>query len=339
MYRVGLLGAGSWGTAIARILLDNGHRVVMYGRDQAQIETLQKTGINTKYMPGHVLAGAITFTTDIEEAMRDIDYLVNSVPTQSIRRALALKPTLDPKVVIINVSKGIEIGTNLRISEIFKSFYPDNPYTILSGPSHAEEVVQQMPTTLVAACVDQKISETVQDIFMTDYLRVYAHPDVKGVELAGSIKNIVALAAGICDGMGFGDNAIAALITRGIAEIKRLGLAMGARPQTFDGLAGIGDLIVTCTSPHSRNRRCGQLIGKGFTLDEAIAQIGMAVEGAFTLQAAYALKNTYGVDMPIVEKLYQVLYEGHDARVAVKELMTRQKKHEIEELMAHEIWS
>ncbi|MCK8058023.1 MULTISPECIES: NAD(P)H-dependent glycerol-3-phosphate dehydrogenase [unclassified Fusibacter] len=338
MKTVGILGAGSWATAIARILLDNGHTVIMWGRNKEHMDTLKKTGINERYMPGHLLDGNITFTSVIEEATRDVDYLVNTIPTQGIRSAIEAVPFINPETVIINVSKGLEIDTLKPISKIFEEFYPTHTYAVLSGPSHAEEVVKQMPTTLVAACRIREVSEAVQDLFMTPYIRVYAHPDVIGVEISSALKNIIAVAAGICDGLGYGDNANAALITRGIAEIKRLGLAMGAMAQTFDGLAGIGDLIVTCTSMHSRNRRCGMKIGQGMKLKEAIESIGMAVEGAYTIKAAYKLMSIYHVEMPIVEQLYKVLYEDADPVEATKMLMLRAKKHEIDDLISEDMW-
>jgi glycerol-3-phosphate dehydrogenase (NAD(P)+) len=339
MKTVGILGAGSWATAIARILLDNGHAVIMWGRNEADIQVLKETGINKRYMPGHLLSGNIRFTSIIEEATNNVDYLVNTIPTQGIRSAIESSPQISDDTVIVNVSKGLEISTLKPISAIFNEFYPNHTYAVLSGPSHAEEVVKQMPTTLVAACRKREVSEAVQDLFMTSYLRVYAHPDVIGVEISSALKNIIAVAAGICDGLGYGDNANAALITRGIAEIKRLGLAMGAMAQTFDGLAGIGDLIVTCTSMHSRNRRCGMKIGQGMKLNEAIESIGMAVEGAYTIKAAYKLMQIHQVEMPIVEQLYKVLYEDADPIEATKNLMLRAKKHEIEDLITAEMWT
>lgn len=340
MARIGILSTGSWAIGIASVLLENGHSVQMWGRDQNEVASLNATGTNPGFLGGYALKGDICFSTDMASMVGDVDYLVNAIPTQGIRQAILDNgtPALRPDTVIINVAKGIEIGTEARIEEIFKALYPSHTYTVLSGPSHAEEVVQKLPTTLVAAARNRALSEAIQDLFMTPYLRVYAHPDVLGVELSGALKNIIAVGAGICDGMGFGDNAIAALITRGIAEIKRLGVAMGAMPQTFDGLAGIGDLIVTCTSQHSRNRRCGMMIGKGHTLEEAHAQIGMAIEGVATVKAAHQLMQKYGVEMPIVENLYRVLYEGFDPQEAVMALMLRQRKHEVEGAVSEDMW-
>jgi glycerol-3-phosphate dehydrogenase (NAD(P)+) len=339
--KIGLLSTGSWAIGIASVLLENGHSIIMWGREADQVEALRTTGENPGYMNGFKLVGDIRYTTQMAEAMRDVDFLVNAIPTQGIRGSIEASgiPAMRENTVIVNVAKGLEIGSLSTIEAIFKELYPNHLYAVLSGPSHAEEVVLKKPTTLVAACRNRVISEAIQDLFMTSYLRVYAHPDVLGVELSGALKNIIAVGAGICDGMGYGDNAIAALITRGIAEIKRLGTQMGAMPQTFDGLAGIGDLIVTCTSQHSRNRRCGKLIGEGKTLQEAKDSIGMAIEGIMTVQAAYVLKDQYAVDMPIVDHLYRVLYGGLDPQEAVRALMLRQKKHEVEGAVSEDMWS
>lgn len=340
MARIGILSTGSWAIGIASVLLENGHRVIMWGREEKEVSALKATGINPGFLNGFQLVGDVSFTTDMGEAIADVDFLVNAIPTQGIRNAIIDQgtPKIKRETVIVNVAKGIEIGSQARIEEIFGDLYPENVYTVLSGPSHAEEVVLQMPTTLVAAARTRALSEELQDLFMTPYLRVYAHPDVLGVELSGALKNIIAVGAGICDGMGFGDNAIAALITRGIAEIKRLGVAMGAMPQTFDGLAGIGDLIVTCTSQHSRNRRCGVMIGKGFTMEQAHAEIGMAIEGVATVKAAHQLMKRYEVEMPIVENLYRVLYENFDPKEAVMALMLRQRRHEVENAIQEDMW-
>lgn len=339
MAQIGILSTGSWAIGIASVLLENGHTITMWGHEPSQVQSLQQTGENPGYMPGFKLKGAITYTCIMAEAVADKDFVVNAIPTQGIRGSISSAPPMRKDTVIINVAKGLEIGSQERIEQIFKTYYPDQAYAVLSGPSHAEEVVLKLPTTLVAACKDRVISEQIQDLFMTPYLRVYAHPDVLGVEISSALKNIIAVGAGICDGMGYGDNAIAALITRGIAEMKRLGVAMGAMPQTFDGLAGIGDLIVTCTSQHSRNRRCGQLIGQGATLEEAKEKIGMAIEGVATVKAAYELMQAYSVEMPIVSQLYKVLYQAGDPKEAVMALMLRQRKHEVEGAVSEEMWS
>ncbi len=330
MKNITILGAGSWATGLARVLLDNGHRVTLWGRNVAQIEHFKKTNCNIKFMPDQTLTGDIHYSLDLERALHEVDYIVNAVPTQQVRAVFDSRLVVPNHAVIVNAAKGLEIGSNKRISEIVAEYYPNNRYTVLSGPSHAEEVVRRMPTTLVVAADDAAVAQDVQSLFMGPYLRVYAQSDVKGVELAGALKNVIAIAAGISDGLGFGDNTLAALMTRGIAEIKRLGRAMGAERQTFDGLAGIGDLIVTCMSNHSRNRRCGQLLGRGYQLSVALAEIGMAVEGVSTIKAANALRQLNDVEMPIVEQLYSILYEDADPRRAVTLLMAREKKSEQE---------
>ncbi len=330
MKSVTILGTGSWATGLARVLLDNGHRVTLWGRDKAQIAHFKKTNRNSKFMPDQVLTGAVHYSLDLAAALQNIDFLVNAVPTQHVRSLFGKGLPLADDVVIVNAAKGLEIGSNKRISEIVAEYYPQNCYAVLSGPSHAEEVVRRLPTILVAAARDGAVAEAVQTLFMNNAMRVYAQSDVKGVELSGALKNVIAIAAGISAGLGYGDNTLAALMTRGIAEIKRLGAALGAERQTFDGLAGIGDLIVTCMSKHSRNRRCGQLLGTGYRLDDAIAEIGMAVEGVSTIRAAEALRRAERVEMPIVEQLYKVLYEGANPQRAVQLLMARDKKSEIE---------
>ncbi len=330
MKKVTILGAGSWATGLARSLLDNEHRVTIWGRNVEQIEHFKKTNCNIKFMPEQALSGDVHYNTDLATSLKEADYIVNAVPTQHVRAIFDRGQTISTETVIVNAAKGLEIGSNKRISEIIAEYYPQNHYAVLSGPSHAEEVVRRMPTTLVAAAADQMVAQAVQALFMGPYLRVYAQSDVKGVELAGALKNVIAIAAGISDGLGFGDNTLAALMTRGIAEIKRLGCALGAEKQTFDGLAGIGDLIVTCMSNHSRNRRCGQLLGKGYPLAAAMAEIGMAVEGVSTIKAANALRRLNDVEMPIVEQLYSVLYEGANPQRAVSLLMEREKKNERE---------
>lgn len=281
-------------------------------------------------MPDVVLEGDVHYRLDLVAALQNVDYVVNAIPTQHIREVFSKKVPIANGVTIINAAKGLEMGSNKRISEIVAEYYPNHVYAVLSGPSHAEEVVRRMPTTLVSASLDKTAAVAVQELFMSPYSRVYAHDDVKGVELSGALKNVIAISAGISDGLGFGDNTLAALMTRGIVEIKRLGYAMGAELKTFDGLAGIGDLIVTCMSNHSRNRRCGQLIGRGDSLEAAIEKIGMAVEGAWTIKAAEALRLTHQVEMPIVEQLYRVLYKGADPKQAVHLLMDREKKYESE---------
>ncbi len=338
MKRIVILGAGSWATGLARILTDNGHRVTLWGIDRAQIEHFKATNSNIAFMPDQKLLGDVHYTMDLNEALQAVDFVVNAIPTQHVRAVLSKNPAIPERAVIVNAAKGLEMGSNLRISEIVKEFYPNHCYAVISGPSHAEEVVRRMPTTLVAASYQKSVALSVQALFMSSYARIYAHSDVKGVELCGALKNVIAISAGICDGLGFGDNTLAALMTRGIVEIKRLGRAMGARAHTFDGLAGIGDLIVTCMSNHSRNRRCGQLIGRGYNMEDAIAEIGMAVEGVWTIKAAEDLRKSYAVDMPIVEQLYKVLYQSANPQDAVKLLMDREGKVEPEFQPEGDIW-
>lgn len=325
--KIGILGTGTWAMGLASILLDNQKSVIMWGRSKEQVESLKKTGKNFKYSLPRSLEGDITFTTELKDLIA-VDYLVNAIPTQKIRGVFQQLKGLSKDTVIVNASKGIEVDTLAFVSRIVADFYPENKYVVLSGPSHAEEVSKKIPTTLVASSEDRDKAVAVRDLFFTNYCRVYTNEDLIGAELAGALKNIIALAAGISDGLGFGDNTKAALMTRGMAEIKRLGLKMGAQTETFDGLTGIGDLIVTCTSRHSRNRRCGILIGEGLSLEEASKRIGMAVEGAATAKAAYELAKKLDCEMPIAESLYKVLYENHDPVEAVQALMVRERKAE-----------
>ncbi len=327
-----ILGAGSWGTALAMVLADNGHDVKMWTRRLEHCNSINIEHENKKYLGGIKLSDKIVATTDIKEAIRGSKVVLTSVASQSTREVLErTEGIITSEQIIVNVSKGIEIKTLKRMSEVVSEFYPHSKYVVLSGPSHAEEVALKLPTTLVSASSDIDSARLVQDLFITDYIRVYTNPDVIGVELGGALKNIIALGAGIGDGMGYGDNSKAALMTRGISEITRLGQKMGANMHSFSGLTGIGDLIVTCTSMHSRNRRCGILIGSGKKVDDAIAEIGMVVEGIYTIQSAYNLSLKYNVDMPLTHGLYKIVYEGADPKKIVNALMTRAKKNEVEE--------
>ncbi len=331
---VTVMGAGSWGTAIAIILQTNGHRIRLWMRDEDQAKLMQKTCVNNKYLPDIPLSPGITIESEAGAALRDADIVILAVPTQQIRGLIRKFGLMIPSgALLINVAKGIEKESHLRISQVVLDELGEHPYAVVSGPSHAEEVARFMPTTLVAASDQQVFAEQAQDLFMNQYVRVYTNPDVIGVELAGALKNVIAFGAGIADGIGYGDNARAALITRGITEIARLGQAMGASINTFAGLAGIGDLIVTCTSMHSRNRRAGILVGQGMSMEEALHEVGMVVEGVYTAGAAYELAKKYKVDMPITSAIYRVLYENHNVAEAVQELMTRHRKHEIEEVV------
>lgn len=330
--KIAVIGAGSWGTALAVSLSGNGHIIKIWDVNAEHLKELEEKRENVKYLPEVKLPEQVQIAYTIEEALKGADVVLFSAPAQHFRSALENAiPFLQPEMVIVNVAKGIEQKTLKRLSEIANEKLPNSRYVVLSGPSHAEEVGRGMPTTLVAASEEIELAEYIQDVFMTDSLRVYTNSDVTGVELGGALKNIIALGAGISDGMGYGDNAKAALMTRGITEIARLGVKLGANLGTFSGLTGIGDLIVTCTSMHSRNRRCGIMIGEGMEPAEAIKKVGMVVEGIYTTEAAYQLAQKEGVEMPITEQIYHVINGGSDAREAVKSLMTRQKKHETEE--------
>lgn len=328
--KIAVIGAGSWGTSLAHLLSEKDHKVVLWGRNASTMEEINEKKENVKYLPGVRLLDRLQCTSDLEEAIKDAIYIIMAVPSQKYR-SVVMKMNLQAHQILVNLSKGIEMDTLLTISEITEHLKPGQPFVALSGPSHAEEVSRNIPTTLVAASKSRVYAEGVQDLFTTGSLRVYTNPDLIGVEIGGALKNIIALGAGICDGLGYGDNAKAALMTRGVREISRLGVAMGAKAETFSGLTGIGDLIVTCTSMHSRNRRCGILIGEGNTTEQAIEKIGMVVEGAYTVKSAHALSMRLNVNMPITKELFAVLYEGKDAPSSVKDLMMRAQTHELEE--------
>lgn len=336
--RIAVLGAGSWGTALSIVLAQNSHNVNLWARRNEHIESLNKERENSRYLPGIKLPENILIYSNITDCIKNCDLIILAVASQGIRETLLkIRDSVNSNQLIVNVAKGIENKSLMRVSETVHSLLPKNGYVVLSGPSHAEEVSNGIPTTIVAASKIRSNAELVQDIFTTPNLRVYTNPDVIGVEIGGALKNIIALGAGICDGLGFGDNAKAALMTRGIREIARLGVAMGAYASTFAGLTGIGDLIVTCTSMHSRNRRCGILLGEGKDLKTAISAIGMVVEGVYTTEAAYNLSEKYKVDMPITSEIYKILYEGYPAKDSVYNLMQRSKKHEIEEVIEKDI--
>ena len=331
--KVSILGAGSWGTALSTIVNHNGHHTSLWIRSADQAVQMQQERINKKYLPDILIPPRISLENDLEKSLFHAEVVILAVPTQQIRPLLKAAGRFIPEdALLINVAKGIEQGSNYRISEIVGEEIGNRLYAAVSGPSHAEEVALKMPTTLVAASQSKIVAEKAQNLLMNQYLRVYTNPDVIGVELAGALKNVIAFGAGIADGIGHGDNARAALITRGIAEIARLGKEMGASLNTFAGLAGIGDLVVTCTSMHSRNRRAGIMIGQGKNLDETLKAVGMVVEGVLTASAAYELARQYEVDMPITNAIYSVLYEHKHVMEAVQDLMTRDKKHEMEEV-------
>lgn len=330
---IAVLGAGSWGTALALTLFGKGHGVNLWMKDQEQYDSLISTRVNYRYLPDVILPQGVNLYTDLEAAIKDTGIILTVVPTQAVRGVIRkAAPFIKPSQIIVNASKGLEQSTLLRVSQVVKEELPDNSFVALSGPSHAEEVCKGMPTTLVAAGMERCNVELIQDVFITPTLRVYTNPDLIGVELGGALKNVIAFGAGISDGLGFGDNAKAALMTRGIREIARLGKEMGASLPTFAGLSGIGDLIVTCTSMHSRNRRAGILVGKGKRLQETLEEIGMVVEGVTTTKAAYELAHKHNIEMPITEEIYKILHEGSDAKAAVLNLMTRNRTHELEEI-------
>jgi len=336
VHRVAIVGAGSWGTALSAMLAKKGIQVKLWVREREICEQIEKARENIRYLPGVLIPSDVFPTQSLEEALKGAELTVLAVPSQYIRgMAQQIAPFVPSGHVIVNVAKGLEMDTLLRLSQVIEQEIPSARVAVLSGPSHAEEVGRDIPTAVVCASYRKEDAEFVQDVFMGPTFRVYTNPDVIGVEMGGALKNIIALAAGISDGLGFGDNSKAALITRGIAEISRLGQAMGAHPLTFAGLAGIGDLVVTCTSMHSRNRRAGILIGQGKPLEEVLDSIGMVVEGVTTCKAAYQLANKHGISMPITEQLYHVLFEGKHPKEAVSELMLRSRTHEIEEVVSN----
>ncbi len=327
--KITLLGGGSWGTALAKLLSENGHDVTVWLRDENQCNLLSTERINKKYLPNVKIPENIVFTSNINKAAKDSEILLIVTPTQMIREVLRqIDDANKTEKIIINASKGIERGTMDLVSDIVKEETTNCIFAVLSGPSHAEEVGLTLPTAITIACDDKQVAEDIQDAFMSSYFRVYTNEDVIGAELGGALKNIIALGAGISDGVGYGDNAKAALMNRGIVEIARLGIAMGADVHTFYGLSGIGDLIVTCTSKHSRNWNAGYLIGQGMTKDEAIKKIGMVVEGIPTTYAAYELSRKLNVEMPIVDAMYDVLENNADVKETVNKLMLRDKKEE-----------
>lgn len=329
MKKVGVIGAGSWGTALAITLSGKGHEVRIWDINPDHVQEMKVNRENVRYLPDIKFNDNLQVVDTVETAIEGADVVLFSAPAQFFRGALdSAMPYLKPEMILVNVAKGIEQKSLKRMSEIAAEKLPGAKYVVLSGPSHAEEVGREMPTTVAVASEDLALAEAVQEIFMTERFRVYTTQDVVGVELGGSLKNIIALGAGISDGMGFGDNAKAALMTRGLAETKRLGIKLGADPATFAGLTGVGDLIVTCTSMHSRNRRCGIMIGEGMDPKEATEKVGMVVEGMFTTESAYDLAVREGVDMPITTALYNVINGKIDAREALEMLMGRDKRHE-----------
>ena len=329
MAKVAVLGGGSWGIALAVLLHKNGHEITIWSALEKEIEMLS-TEHEHKMLPGVKLADDMIFTTDEREAVEDKDLLVMAVASSYTRQtAKRFSAYVKPGQIIVNVAKGIEEGTVMTLTEIIEQEIPHATVAVLSGPSHAEEVGRGVPTTIVVGAKKKSTAEYIRSLFMNEVFRVYISPDILGIELGGSLKNVVALAAGIADGLGYGDNTKAALITRGITEIGRLGLAMGGHYETFSGLTGIGDLIVTCASMHSRNRRAGILIGQGMSMEDAMNEVKMVVEGVHSAKAAMQLAKKYNVQLPIIEQVNLVLFEGKSASEAVKDLMLRDKKIEV----------
>lgn len=333
MAKTGVIGAGSWGCALADVLQRNGHQVTVWSILDEEVAMLKKNHEHIDKLPGVKLSEQIVFTGNLEEACRGMDLLVLAAPsafTRSVAKKMA--PFIHENQIIVSVAKGIEEESLMTLSDIIKQEIPLADAAVLCGPSHAEEVGRRLPTTLVAGAKTRKTAEYMQSLFMNEVFRVYTSPDVLGMELGGALKNVIALAAGMAGGLGYGDNTKAALITRGIAEISRLAVSMGANAKTLSGLTGMGDLIVTCASRHSRNRKAGMLMGQGYTMQEAMDEVKMVVEGVYSAKAAVALGQKYQVSMPIIEQVNKVLFQNKPAKEAVLELMLRDRKTEHSDL-------
>ncbi len=328
MSKITFLGGGSFGSALAVLLAEKNNIVNIYDRDQNVVNEINIKRKNEKYMKELMFPKGVTAFNNIEEAVEGADYIVLSVPSHVIRSMCKMiRGKISKDIPIISIAKGIEENSDKRLSVVIEEEL-DNPIVILSGPSHAEEVAMKLPTTIVSTSKNMKYAADVQDLFMTSYFRIYTNDDIIGVEVGGAVKNIIALAAGVIDGLGYGDNTKAALLTRGMREITRVGIALGGKAETFYGLTGMGDLIVTCTSMHSRNRRAGFLIGQGMSVEEALKEIGMVVEGVKACRAFYQLKEKIAISMPITDGLYKGLFEGKDTKTIIDELMNRDKKSE-----------
>ncbi len=330
MAKVGIVGAGSWGTALATVLDKNGHQVTLWSVIESEIAMLKEKHEQAEKLPGVILSDNIVFTCNIEETVTGMDAVILAVPSPYTRStAKMMAPHIRQNQIIVNVAKGIEEDTLMTLTDIIEEEIPAADVAVLCGPSHAEEVGKGVPTAVVAGARTRKTAEYIQSIFMNnEFFRVYTSPDVLGMELGGALKNVIALAAGMADGLGYGDNSKAALITRGIAEVTRLALVMGAKMETISGLTGIGDLIVTCASKHSRNRKAGMLMGQGYTMQQAMDEVKMVVEGVYSAKAAIGLAKKYNVSMPLIEQVNAVLFEDKPAKEAVSELMLRDKKVE-----------
>ncbi|MCD7739436.1 MAG: NAD(P)-dependent glycerol-3-phosphate dehydrogenase [Lachnospiraceae bacterium] len=329
MANVGVIGAGGWGTALSVLLAQNHQAVTLWSIVDAEVQMLNESREQKEKLPGVILPESVKVTGDLEASVKDMDLVVLAVPSVYIRStAASCAPHIRQGQVVLNVAKGIEEATLLPMADVIEQEIPQADVAVMSGPTHAEEVGIGMPTTIVVGARSRKTAVFIQNIFMNERFRVYISSDMLGIELGGSLKNVVALAAGIADGLGYGDNTKAALITRGLAEITRLGIAMGGKAETFGGLTGMGDLIVTCASVHSRNRRAGYLIGQGYTCEQAMAEVKMVVEGVYSARAAIRLGQKYGVRLPIIEEVNAVLFEGRSALEAVSNLMLRDKRVE-----------
>ncbi|ASR40222.1 NAD(P)H-dependent glycerol-3-phosphate dehydrogenase [Ligilactobacillus agilis] len=333
--KIAVLGAGSWGSVLAKVLVENGHEVALWSNSQAQVDELNQQHTNAKYLPDLIYPEALKATTDLKAAVKDAGTVLFVVPTKVIRlvaqQLIEVLEELGTKPLIVHASKGLELGSHKRISEVIAEEIPTkyrSGMVVLSGPSHAEEVARQDITLITAASEDLANAKKVQALFMNDYLRIYTNSDVVGVETGAAFKNVIAIGAGALHGLGYGDDAKAALMTRGLAEISRLGVSFGADPLTFIGLSGVGDLIVTCTSVHSRNWRAGDQLGQGKSLEDVIANMGMVIEGINTCKAAYELAQQKGIEMPITQAIYNVLYKQADIKSEIANLMQREGKTE-----------
>ena len=326
--KITVLGAGSWGTALAMTAEKNGHLVSLWTHDSEEAKTMEESR-KCKNLPEIRIPDSIRILSSLEEAVKGAELLLFAIPSIYTREmALRVKPSVRKEQILLTVSKGIEEKTLDTMSDILEEVFPENRVAVLSGPSHAEEVSRFIPTTIVCASKEEETAKIIQNAFLSDSFRVYTNKDIRGVEIGAALKNVIALAAGIADGLGYGDNTMAALITRGIAEISRLGIAMGCHRETFAGLSGIGDLIVTCVSKHSRNRRAGILIGKGERYEDAMKEVGQVVEGVYAAKAAKALGEKYKVELPIVKEVNAILFEGKEPKDAVSELMLRDRRSE-----------
>ena len=327
--KISILGAGTWGTALAILLAENKHEVTIWSAIQKEVTELSEHRTEIKNLPGAILPTSVVVTNDLEIALQEPDIIVMAVASVYVRQtAKRISSMIREGQIIVNVAKGIEEATLKTLCEIIKDEIPQAEVAVLSGPSHAEEVSRKLPTTIVAGAKKKEVAKLIQDTFMNKFFRVYTSPDMIGIELGGSLKNVIALAAGVVDGLGCGDNTKAALMTRGIVEIARLGMVMGGKYETFSGLSGMGDLMVTCTSKHSRNRNAGFLIGKGKTAEEAMKEVNQVVEGVYSAKAALKLGQKYNVELPIIEKVNEVLFEGKTAKEAMLDLLIREKTEE-----------